>query len=59
MNVTWIDKASGSRRAGTGIGGAVSIGKDLSGDSKQLKRCEIWEQVFESAIHPGCKERSF
>lgn len=52
MNVTWIDKASGSRRAGTGIGGAVSIGKDLSGDSKQLKRCEIWEQVFESAHTP-------
>lgn len=38
MNVTWVDKASGSRRAGTGIGGAVSIGKDLSGDSKQLTR---------------------
>lgn len=38
MNVTWIDKGSGPRRAGTGMGGAVSVGKALSGDSKQLTR---------------------
>lgn len=59
MNVTWIDKASGSRRAGTGIGGVAVLEKIYLVIQNNSRDMKSGSRSLSQHMHPGCKERSF